>query len=467
MYVSRVHVENIKSFYGPRVVDLTLTRPDGSHAGWTVLAGRNGAGKTTLLRAIALAVSGPGAARSLVPDFDNWVTRGTSAGQAEVEVARESAIDRFTYGRPPNAGFMAGLRWRAPQDGAGDIRSAHRRGSRPSLEEIRYTDAQSSAAQRGPWADNPVGWFCAAYGPFRRMAGGSGDVQRLMLASGPVARQASLFHEDASLAEGVTWLIEQHLRALEGRPGAFALKAAALAILQDGLLPDGYEIDDVDSEGLWVKRDGHRFPLREMSDGFRTVAALVVDILKQVHDAFGDLALEDVESDVVINNAPGIVIIDEIDAHLHVSWQRRIGPWLTEHFPNIQFIVTTHSPYICQAADPGGLIRLPGVEEDAAPEVVPEDLYERVVYGSGDDAVLSDLFGLDTPYSEQAERRRAEFVVLESLVYEGDTSRATIERYKKLKELLTSSPAARVHEMSAQLHRLSEEIGDGEEGEAE
>lgn len=306
MYVSRVRVENIKSFHGPRVVDLTLTRPDGSHAGWTVLAGRNGAGKTTLLRAVALALSGPGAARSLVPDFDNWVTRGTSAGRAEVEIARDPDIDRFTHGPPPSAGFTAGLRWRAPQDGAADNRFSHRRGSQPSLEEIRYTDARSSAAQRGPWADNPVGWFCAAYGPFRRMAGGSGDMQRLMLAPGPVARQASLFHEDASLAEGVTWLIEQHLRALEGRPGAAALKAAALAILKDGLLPDGYEIDDVDSEGLWVQRDGHRFPLREMSDGFRTVAALVVDILKQIYDAFDALTpgrADDVLGDLTVETA--------------------------------------------------------------------------------------------------------------------------------------------------------------------
>ncbi|EFE74635.1 ATP-binding protein [Streptomyces sp. HCCB10043] len=385
MYVSRVYVENIKSFHGPRVVDLTLTRPDGTHAGWTVLAGRNGSGKTTLLRALALALSG-----------------------------------RHTCSTRPLGGQSGGL----------------------VLRRLRTFPAHGR---------------------------GSGEVQRLMLASGPVARQASLFHEDASLAEGVAWLIEQHLRALEGREGAAELKRAALSVLGHGLLPDGYRVEDVDSEGLWVTRDGHRYPLREMSDGFRTVAALVVDLLKQIHDAFGDDAFsgDDGEAGRSILSVPGVVIIDEIDAHLHVSWQRRIGPWLTEHFPNIQFIVTTHSPYICQAADPGGLIRLPGVEEDAAPEVVSEDLYERVVYGSGDDAVLSELFGLDTPYSEQAERRRAEFVALESRVYEGDTSPETVERYKQLKELLTSSPAARVHEMSARLHRLSEGIGDGEGGEAE
>ncbi|MFD6423150.1 AAA family ATPase [Streptomyces sp. NPDC060198] len=463
MYVSRVTIENIKSFNGPRKVDLTLTRPDGSHAGWTVLAGRNGAGKTTLLRALALALSGPVAARGLVQGFENWVTRGAESGSASAEIVRDKDFDKFTAsGRTQNK-FGTGLRWTPPGEAA-----AGRKSVQPALGEIRSNSRtqSASAAQRGPWADNPVGWFCAAYGPFRRMAGGSGDVQRLMLASGPVARQASLFHEDASLAEGVAWLIEQHLRALEGREGALALKEAALSVLGDGLLPDGYRIKDVDSEGLWVTRGGHRFPLREMSDGFRTVAALVVDLLKQIHDAFGDHALgrggEDEGPSPL--QVPGVVIIDEIDAHLHVSWQRRIGPWLTTHFPNIQFIVTTHSPYICQAADPGGLIRLPGVDEGASPEVVPEDLYERVVYGSGDDAVLSDLFGLDTPYSERAEYARAEFVALESKVYEGDTSPETVARYKELKSLLSSSPTARAHEVSARLYRIADQVQDITDG---
>ncbi|MBO0917925.1 AAA family ATPase [Streptomyces laculatispora] len=459
MYVSRVFVENIKSFRGSRTVDLTLTRPDGSHAGWTVLAGRNGAGKTTLLRALALALSGPVPARGLVQGFENWIARGSADGSALAKIVRDTTFDKFTAsGSTPKNSFWVGLQWTAPAEGVGG-----RKAAQPALTERKYSTAKNaSPAQRGPWADNPRGWFCAAYGPFRRMAGGSGEVQRLMLASGPVARQASLFHEDASLAEGVGWLIEQHLRALEGREGATALKEAALSVLGDGLLPDGYRVEEVDSEGLWVTRDGHRYPLREMSDGFRTVAALVVDLLRQIHDAFGDEVFAGDGEGPSLLQVPGVVIIDEIDAHLHVSWQRRIGPWLTSHFPNIQFIVTTHSPYICQAADPGGLIRLPGVDEDAAPEVVPEDLYERVVYGSGDDAVLSDLFGLDTPYSERAEHVRAEFVALESKVYDGDASPETVLRYKELKSLLSSSPTARVHEMSVQLQRIAGEIEDGE-----
>lgn len=457
MYVSRISVQDIKSFNGPRQADLTLTRPDGSHAGWTVLAGRNGSGKTTLLRAIALALSGPVVARSLVPGFENWVSQGARSGTVQVELTRNTRYDKFSQGRPPSGSFKAGLAWHVPPKGA-----------QPVLHELSYTKARTSIARRGPWSDNPEGWFCAAYGPFRRMAGGSGEVQRLMLAAGPVARQASLFHEDASLSEGVAWLIEQHLRALERRPGAAGLKTFALGLLRDGLLPDGYRIIDVDSEGLWVERDGSRFPLREMSDGFRTVAALVVDILKQLHDAFGvnlwESDLWEARGESIAIVTPGVVIIDEIDAHLHVSWQRRIGPWLTEHFPQIQFIVTTHSPYICQAADPGGLIRLPGVDEKRPPEVVDQDLYERVVYGSGDDAVLSDLFGLDTPYSERAEQVRTEFVELEAQIYDGDTGPESLARYQELKNLLTSSPTARLDEMTAHLQRLAEEIADEEEG---
>ncbi|MFF7470304.1 AAA family ATPase [Streptomyces sp. NPDC008092] len=463
MYVSRIIVKDIKSFHGPREVDLTLTRPDGSHAGWTVLAGRNGSGKTTLLRAMALALTGPGVARSLVPVFENWVTERSTAGEVEVEISRNAQHDRFSQGRPPAHAFWAGLRWKTPRDGTAG-RVPVRRGVLSGLDEIRYTKAQTSIARRGPWADSPAGWFSAAYGPFRRMAGGSGEVQRLMLASGPVARHTSLFHEDASLAEGVTWLIEQHLRALEGRGGAQALKTFALALLGDGLLPDGYRIDDVDSEGLWVERYDSRFPLREMSDGFRTVAALVVDILKQLHDVFGDDLWESGRREAgggpIALLTPGVVIIDEIDAHLHVSWQRRIGPWLTAHFPRIQFIVTTHSPYICQAADPGGLIRLPGVDEARPPEVIDPDLYDRVVYGSGDDAVLSDLFGLDTPYSERAEQARAEFVELEAEIYDGASTAESLARYRELKERLASSPSARLDEMGAHLQRIAAEIKD-------
>jgi hypothetical protein len=445
MYLARVTLRNIRGFSGARDVDLVLTRPDRTHAGWTVIAGRNGSGKTSLLRGIALAVSGPAVARSLVPDFENWVTVGRREATAQVRVSYDAGHDRFYgKGRLPTKEFAAGLQWTYQEDTDG------RRNTQPSLAAWGSPGSRSQFA-RGPWQDNPGGWFCAAYGPFRRLVGGAGDAQRLMLSPGPVARLVSLFHEDASLAEGVGWLIEQHLRTLEQRPGAAQLKEAALEILANGLLPDGYRIEKIDSDGLWVASGDKRFPLREMSDGYRTVAALVVDLLKQINEAYGSIPVTMADGITQVT-APGVVIIDEVDAHLHVSWQKRIGGWLKSHFPNIQFIVTTHSPYICQAADPGGLIRLPGPDQQEPPEVVGQDLYERIVFGSGDDAVLSDLFGLDTPYSEKAQSLRRELVDLEVAVVSDVADEEQERRYLQLREMLESSPVARVGEVTARLH---------------
>src|SRR5690606_25768488 len=109
------------------------------------------------------------------------------------------------------------------------------------------------------------------------------------------------------------------------------------------------------------------------------------------------------------------------------------------------------SPYICQAADPGGLIRLPGPEERSGPEVVDDALYRRVVYGSGEDAVLSELFGLETPYSNRAEEDRRRLVRLEEKVFSGEANEQEALAYRELAARLNSSRAARVQEVAARL----------------
>jgi len=92
---------------------------------------------------------------------------------------------------------------------------------------------------------------------------------------------------------------------------------------------------------------------------------------------------------------------------------------LKRYFPRNQFIVATHSPYLYQSADPGGFIRLPDVTEEEPPCVVSRVFYKRVVSGSSDDALLADLFGIDSRYSVQAEEKRQRLAQLESAVPRG------------------------------------------------
>jgi len=84
--------------------------------------------------------------------------------------------------------------------------------------------------------------------------------------------------------------------------------------------------------------------------GYQTMIAWVVDLAKRLFERYPNS-----------NNPlaePAIVLIDEIDLHLHPEWQRKIIQFLTAQFPNTQFIVTSHSPLIVQSADNINLVLL-------------------------------------------------------------------------------------------------------------
>jgi hypothetical protein len=443
LYIERVRIKDIRGF---TELDLDLTRPDGSLAGWTVLAGRNGAGKSTFLKALALSVSGPAAARSLVEGFSGWIRSGRKIGRIET-LLLPGDPDHFSgAGRRARTSFWTGLSLR---DGNGS--------QEPALSEFLERNLQGGrkAPERGPWADNPSGWFLAGYGPYRRLTGHASDAQRLMVGPDRVARVVSLFREDASLLECVQWLREIYLRQLENKPGAAELLQNVIDLLNDGLMPDGIRVQKIDSDALWVNQHGALLPLSDLSDGYRTTAALVMDIVRHLHRSFGDLSLQAElggDGPRVLIPHEGIVLIDEIDLHLHVSWQKQIGFWLKRHFPNIQFLVTTHSPFVCQAADLRGLIRLPAPGENRRAEHVSETLYHTVVNGGADDAVLTELFGLETPYSEEAELLRRRVAELEARAQASGASR---QDRRELQELRSQLPQTLSTDVEQALRKLA------------
>ena len=106
------------------------------------------------------------------------------------------------------------------------------------------------------------------------------------------------------------------------------------------------------------------------------------------------------------------VLIDEIDAHLHPEWQREIGFWLKRHFPNIQFLVTTHSPIICQAADENGLFVLPEPGSGDKPHALTVEEYRTVIVSRPDTILLTPAFGLQNTRSPRAVEGRAEYAKL-------------------------------------------------------
>jgi hypothetical protein len=449
MHIREIHIENVRCFgEKEQGVHLDLTRPDGSLAGWTVLAGRNGSGKSTLLKAIALSVAGPGRAPSLQTSFVDWIREGQSAARVSTVLASGSSLQT-------PAKFTTRIEWRRVPGG-----------EEPDLQGASTLDPLKLPYQ-GPWSSNPAGWFIAGYGPFRRL-GYRDDYSRRSLAS-----LTSLFDEDVTLAESIQWLqyihaVRLELKAASDDPklgtqmqaqanGLNELCDNVLALLNDGLLPEGVSIDRLDTAGLWVKQNGVSLRLRNLSDGYRAAVTLAFDIVRWMNHYYGgNLNIQRCDHDgktVVQVLHEGVVLIDEVDAHLHVSWQQRIGFWLKEHFPKVQFIVTTHSPFICQAADPKGLIRLPAPDSNEPVAHVSDDLFNTVVYGDADDAVMTALFGLERPHSDKAERLRRRVAQLEAKHIRGSATPAEQEELKRLSALLPKTGSALVEQA---LRKLSE-----------
>lgn len=89
--------------------------------------------------------------------------------------------------------------------------------------------------------------------------------------------------------------------------------------------------------------------LEELSSGFKSVLSIILNIVDWIEGVNEGEQMK-------IENAEGTVLIDEIDAHLHPSWQATVLSSLREIFPKIQFIVTTHSPNVIMSADSGEVI---------------------------------------------------------------------------------------------------------------
>lgn len=407
MYIHSLKLNNIKAFEG---IEMHFARPElaGAEAypGLNFFVGGNSAGKSTLLKCMAMAVSGPTIANQQLVTPDGWIRRGAIKGSIELNLHREVNIDNFRVkgGTISVTNFDVGLTLEAEEIGL-----------IPTLKEKITTTANRTkvrTAERGPWHPEASGWFLGAYGPLRRLTGSSTEALRYALGKGKLASCVTLFREDAALSESETWLKQEHSRGLEqvaqGRP-ASALVESVKTFLNDGLLPSGFQISQVSVDHVFMTTpNGGVLPLRDLSDGCRSAYALMLDIIHSMVQTYGtqDIFSKNSENKLVIDQ-PGVILIDELEAHLHPTWQRTICDWLKSRFPRIQFFITTHSPLIVQAADPGGIFVLPLPSESVAGKEVRRlstHEQQRIILGRAEKVLLGEAFGLKRTWSLQADK---------------------------------------------------------------
>lgn len=187
--------------------------------------------------------------------------------------------------------------------------------------------------------------------------------------------------------------------------------------------------------------------IQQLSDGYRTMLALVMDLARRMA-----LAAQKYKNE--IKNAldyPAIVLIDEVELHLHPAWQQRVLPSLLEIFPNTQFIVTTHSPQVISSIEPKHL-RILSQNRVSLPS--------SSTYGAESQRVLEEVFGVTARYSENEAKKTldAYFELIDKDEYESEQAK---EYRSKLDEWLNGDPALDSADMLIRRARRIRERGTG------
>lgn len=408
MHLREIKIRHIRSI---RALDWSLDEHEPS-AGWHVIVGDNGSGKSSLLRSVALALIGPKDAPGLRSPWEDWLRKESVEGSVELRIVRNLKCDVLTQGgQPPKAPTLdLGLKF---------VRTMliHNKSSRKDQKVSIPSDSVTLVAMntrtkpdRHAWGTG-VGWFSAAYGPFRRFTGGDPDFRYMSLRFPRLARYLSIFDERVALTESLEWLRDLKFKSLEkvtkSHPtaGSVLLPAVIGFINQEDFLPFHAHLQEITSDSVqFLDGNGQEVRIEDLSDGYRSILSMTFELIRQLVTVYGPDGIFDPEDPGRVI-AEGVVLIDEIDVHLHPTWQRRIGFWFRKHFPNIQFLVTTHSPLICPAAEVGSIFMLPRPGEIDPGERLRGSRLQRLINGNVLDAYGTEVFGAEVTRSEPSKRR--------------------------------------------------------------
>src|SRR3989440_4385958 len=386
-YFLSLEVENVRSF-GPKQT-LDLSNGKGRPAQWTIILGDNGVGKTTLLQCVA----------ALLPTKD---LRGIW-GESGRYIAPREATDFATFSKWNayrrsktyliSASFFVGAT-------IADTRSGEILKQKLVLaklfEEAYMINSQVSLIERALIGEIN----CFGYGASRRMG------ETSLSEEAGDEPFASLFSDGVALLNAEEWLLQADYTAHAAKSEAARKRAEKrrdeIEEVLINLLPDVEGIrfaqltEKQQKPGVEVKTPYGWVSIKDLSLGYKTLITWMVDFASRMFDRYPESRNPLAE--------PAVVLVDQIDLNLPPKWQRTLMGYLSERFPNTQFIATAHSPLVVQAAQDANIVLL----RREGDHVVIENNVEAVRNWRVDQILTSDLFGLERDWSPGGTELRRE-----------------------------------------------------------
>jgi len=359
MKINKLEVVNLRAF--------TQTEFE-FQAGMNLLVGINGVGKTTVLDALRICLS------KVLPDLFGIKNPKQSLDASDVRVGTQSSQVScdFEYSKKNfNLLFNKQLEKILVKDPSANRDQVT---EVPEIEKISpditqlYPDSKNAQSK-------PLSIFFSTKRSILTNLKTS--------SSATVGGQAAAFADSLSPRETNLRIIAEWFKVQEelGKEKPIGLKhIAVLNNAIESFLPSFKNLRVVESDGkpqFEIDKNGTSLNLTQLSDGERGVLSMVLDLARRLSQANPFLGNP-------LKDGSAIVLIDELELHLHPKWQRTIIENLTRTFPNCQFIATTHSPQIIGEVKPENII------------IIDKEIYSPVnSYGVDSNRVLEEI--LDTP----------------------------------------------------------------------
>lgn len=396
--------------------DIRIDLPEGTDprlADVYLLTGPNGCGKTTVLYAIAAVI---GNDRSLLgPRMRSERSRASivASGQERSMTPTEG---------PDLTGLVDAVAEKRPLGPLDEYTT------RAFLHDLRIAPAK-------------LGWAAFAYAGTRKVE--SGHVKAISEPSvSPLAGSLS-FRHTANTRTLAQWIANQEFRRLKAKETGRAerveqiarsvrdIERAVAEIIED---PSFAFVSGSDLDlDIRVRRHGAVLDMDVLPDGIKSIVSWMADLLMRL------------DRTPWIDDTPTLersflLLLDEIDAHLHPAWQRRILPMVQKLFPNAQIIASTHSPFVVGSAHDAHVITLAMKDGVSVLESIkPSQI------GISYSAVLRDIFGIQSEFDLETEQMLADFHAAKTRLLGGSMAdRAVVDD-------LAHKLAARGEELSSML----------------
>jgi len=385
---------------------------------FNLFVGDNATGKTAILDALAIA------AGSWFLGFSGVVSKAFGRDEVRVQsyLHGQSAILEEQYPVVVECeGTVAerSLRWQR------ELKAERSRTTRRSANEIStLASSMNHQVKAGEMITLPVVSYYATgrlWMQKRRPGGGREPTSSIKPGTRLRGYRAAL---DAASEEkhNLAWFKHNEIVALQQNETIGVLEAVRTA-MQSCIEGAQRVYFDLRRDQLMVRFADSEMPLRLLSDGYHSIAMMIADIAIRAATLNPHLLNE------ASLRTPGVVLVDELDMHLHPKWQQRVVAELLEAFPAMQFFATTHSPFVIQALPPIEGIRLHNLDRPCAADYGDKSIED----------IAEDIQDVEQPQRSLRYRRML----------------ATAERYFALLNKAKSASSSEMQEIKNELDELS------------